>query len=99
MNSQFTFFRILFGSFLTWHFLALIPYGTELFSNEGLIGDASLNPTYGLFPNPLYIFDGPLAVFDIDFGRTPGGVQGINAGRDHYPYAWSALVDPSLPRY
>ena len=63
MNSQFTFFRILFGSFLTWHFLALIPYGTELFSNEGLIGDASLNPTYGLFPNPLYIFDGPLAVF------------------------------------
>ncbi len=59
MNSQFGLFRILFGSFLAWHFLALIPYGTELFSNQGLISDASLNPTFGIFPNPLYLWDQP----------------------------------------
>lgn len=65
MNSQFAIFRIIFGSFLTWHFLALIPYGTELFSNQGLISDAALNPTYGIFPNPLYLWDGPGAVLAV----------------------------------
>jgi len=63
MNSQFAIFRILFGSYLTWHFLALIPYGTELFSHEGIISDVSLNPTFGIFPNPLYLWDSPNAVF------------------------------------
>ena len=62
MNSQFALFRIVFGTFLTWHFIALIPYGAELFSNEGIISDASLNPTYGFFPNHLYLWDSPLVV-------------------------------------
>ena len=62
MNSQFALFRIVFGIFLTWHFIALIPYGTELFSNEGIISEASLNPTYGLFPNHLYLWDTPFVV-------------------------------------
>lgn len=63
MNSQFAIFRIIFGSFLAWHFLALIPYGTEIFSNQGIISDASLNPTFGIFPNPLYLWDTPTHVF------------------------------------
>ncbi|MEO1833523.1 MAG: hypothetical protein ABGZ08_13405, partial [Akkermansiaceae bacterium] len=62
MNSQFALFRIFFGVFLTWHFIALIPYGPELFSNEGLISDPALNPTYGIFPNHLYFWDTPMAV-------------------------------------
>ena len=62
MNSQFALFRIFFGAFLTWHFIALIPYGAELFSNEGIISDASLNPTYGFFPNHLYLWDTPFVV-------------------------------------
>ena len=62
MNSQFALFRIFFGVFLTWHFIALIPYGAELFSNEGLISDPALNPTYGVFPNHLYFWDTPIAV-------------------------------------
>ncbi|MDB4600648.1 DCC1-like thiol-disulfide oxidoreductase family protein, partial [Akkermansiaceae bacterium] len=62
MNSQFALFRIFFGVFLTWHFIALIPYGSELFSNEGLISDPALNPTYGVFPNHLYFWDTPMAV-------------------------------------
>ena len=62
MNSQFALFRILFGIFLTWHFIALVPYGPELFSNEGIISDANLNPTYGIFPNHLYLWDSPLVV-------------------------------------
>ena len=62
MNSQFALFRIFFGAFLTWHFIALIPYGSELFSNEGIISDPALNPTYGIFPNHLYFWDTPMAV-------------------------------------
>jgi len=62
MNSQFAIFRIIFGTFLTWHFLALIPYGTELFSNKGVLADPTLNATFGIFPNPLYLWNTPGAV-------------------------------------
>lgn len=55
---QFTFFRILFGSYLTVHFIQLIPWGGELFGAHGLMPDPSLNPAHGIFPNPL---DLPLA--------------------------------------
>jgi|GEM_PF-99480 len=59
---QFAFFRIVFGLYLAWHFACLIPYGTELFSKDGLIADPQLNPTFGLFPNPFYVLDSPLAI-------------------------------------
>ena len=62
MNHQFALFRILFGSYLLVHFLALLPHGAELFSSAGLLADPSLNPTFGIFPNHLYVFDSPLAV-------------------------------------
>ncbi|BCX47832.1 thiol-disulfide oxidoreductase DCC [Haloferula helveola] len=50
---QFTIFRILFGSYLCVHFLHLAPWAGELFGAGGLIGDPSINPAHGLFPNPL----------------------------------------------
>jgi predicted DCC family thiol-disulfide oxidoreductase YuxK len=50
---QFTLFRILFGLYLAFHFVELTPYATELFSASGLLKDPTLNPTAGLFPNPL----------------------------------------------
>jgi len=50
---QFTIFRIIFGCYLTIHFTMLIPYANELFGSQGLIGDPTLNPTAGIFPNPL----------------------------------------------
>lgn len=50
---QFTLFRILFGSYLTVHFIQLIPWSGELFGAHGLMPDPSLNPAHGIFPNPL----------------------------------------------
>jgi predicted DCC family thiol-disulfide oxidoreductase YuxK len=50
---QFTLFRIIFGCYLAIHFAMLIPYASELFGADGLIGDPALNLTAGLFPNPL----------------------------------------------
>lgn len=59
---QFSFFRILFGIYLTVHFLDLIPYGGEIFSREGTLRDPSLNFFHGLFPNALLLFDTPSGV-------------------------------------
>lgn len=51
--SQFRVFRILFGAYLTIHFAMLVPYANELFGATGILADPTLNPTHGLFPNPL----------------------------------------------
>ncbi len=59
---QFAVFRIVFGLYLAVHFAHLIPWGAELFSREGFLGDASLSPTYGVFPNVLAVWDSPWAV-------------------------------------
>jgi predicted DCC family thiol-disulfide oxidoreductase YuxK len=50
---QFTWFRIFFGSYLAVHFLQLAPWAGELFGTSGLLPDTRLNPTHGIFPNPL----------------------------------------------
>jgi len=56
---QFSFFRIILGIYLIMHFMLLIPYGTEIWSNLGILPDASLNLTHGYFPNFLNYFDDP----------------------------------------
>ncbi|HEY5035768.1 MAG TPA: hypothetical protein VII74_01405, partial [Chthoniobacterales bacterium] len=59
---QFAFFRIALGLYLAIHFAQLLPYGAELFSNRGILSDARLNLTFGLFPNPLALWDSPIAI-------------------------------------
>lgn len=59
---QFSFFRIAFGLYLLWHFAALLPYGKEIFSREGMLPDPALNPTYSIFPNLLAAVDTPAGV-------------------------------------
>jgi predicted DCC family thiol-disulfide oxidoreductase YuxK len=59
---QFGLFRLLLGLYLVWHFARLIPFGAEVFSHTGVLSDPSLNFTFGLFPNPLYVWDSPSAV-------------------------------------
>ena len=56
---QFKLFRVLIGSYLLIHFLHLIPYGTEVFSNMGALADQSLSPLLHLFPNILMLNDSP----------------------------------------
>lgn len=50
---QFTIFRIVFGGYLLVHFIQLLPHAGELFGASGLLADPALNPSHGLFPNPL----------------------------------------------
>lgn len=59
---QFAWFRIIFGAYLTIHFAHLVPWGAELFSREGVLPRASLNPTHGILPNVLAWWDSPAVV-------------------------------------
>ena len=56
---QFSFFRIILGIYLMGHFILLIPFGTEIWSNLGILPEANLNLTHGYFPNILNLFDDP----------------------------------------
>jgi predicted DCC family thiol-disulfide oxidoreductase YuxK len=57
---HFSFFRIILGIYMVVHFISLVPYAPELFSSEGIFPEASLNFTYGIFPNILNYLDTPL---------------------------------------
>lgn len=63
--NQFALLRALFGLYLLIHFLGLFPVGVELFSNEGMIADPSLQPTWGLVPNLFWIGDDPFMVYGV----------------------------------
>jgi hypothetical protein len=60
--TQFGIFRIAFGAYLAAHFAHLLPYGRELFSNQGTLPDIALSPLGKLFPNVLARWDDPLHV-------------------------------------
>ncbi|VBB19002.1 desaturase [Yasminevirus sp. GU-2018] len=60
--TQFALFRIILGVYLTVHFAQLIPIGKEAFSNQGVISDASVLPSYGKVPVFLFDHDDPIVV-------------------------------------
>jgi len=62
--------RAFFGLYLAVHFAYLIPYGTDLFSSAGMVGDAATNLSYGFFPNPLNWLDAPWMVTAFLAGLT-----------------------------
>lgn len=61
-GGQYSLFRALFGLYLAVHFIQLIPWGAELFSNAGALSQATLSPLARLFPNLLVLFDAPWQV-------------------------------------
>jgi hypothetical protein len=52
-------FRALFGTYLAFHYFQLVPWGPELFSDQGLLPQASFSPLAHLFPNVLTVWDAP----------------------------------------
>jgi predicted DCC family thiol-disulfide oxidoreductase YuxK len=47
------------------HFVCLIPWGTELFSDQGVLPDGSVSPLLYVFPNVLAAWDAPLFVMTL----------------------------------
>lgn len=60
--TQFAIFRIVFGIYLTYHFADLIPIGEEIFSNNGVINNSTILPSYGKLPILLLYDDSPSTV-------------------------------------
>jgi predicted DCC family thiol-disulfide oxidoreductase YuxK len=58
-GGQYSLYRAAFGLYLAVHFVHLIPWGAELFSNAGALPDPALSPLARLFPNLLVHFDAP----------------------------------------
>src|SRR5262249_46384594 len=61
-GGQYSVFRPLFGLYLCIHFADLVPWGSELFSNQGVLPQTSDSPLIHLFPNVLALWDGPTVV-------------------------------------
>jgi predicted DCC family thiol-disulfide oxidoreductase YuxK len=59
---QFTVFRIIFGLYLFIHFIDLISSSPDIWSQQGMMADTSLNFTHGKFPNILEAFDTPIQI-------------------------------------
>lgn len=53
-------FRFLLGAYLAVHFVQLMPWAEEMFSNAGVLPDASLSPLLPAFPNLFAVVDSPL---------------------------------------
>jgi Uncharacterized protein conserved in bacteria len=58
-GGQYSIFRVLLGLYLVQHFLTLLPWGQEVFSNRGALASASASPLIHLFPNVLAVLDQP----------------------------------------
>lgn len=64
-GGQYSVFRCALGCYLLIHFLHLIPWGAEVFSNSGMLAKASASPLYPLFPNILFFLDSPAVVISL----------------------------------
>jgi predicted DCC family thiol-disulfide oxidoreductase YuxK len=61
---QFGLFRFLLGAYCAIHLLGLLPHGVELFSNQGMLPDPSLLPTWEV-PNIFWLSDSPAMVLGV----------------------------------
>lgn len=108
-GGQYSLFRAIFGIYLLQHFLFLLPWGTEMFSNRGALADAALSPLAKLFPNILSFVDAPAMVAAL---LAAGAVLSVffligkwdRAAAVGLWYVWACLVgrnpliaNPSLP--
>lgn len=69
-GGQYSVFRLLFGAYLFVHFAMLVPWGSELFSREGVLPEAAASPLVRLFPNILAIADQPAVVTSLLIGAA-----------------------------
>lgn len=61
-GGQYSVFRAALGAYLTVHFLTLVPWGRELFSDRGMLPHATASPLALAFPDLLTAFDAPAVV-------------------------------------
>jgi predicted DCC family thiol-disulfide oxidoreductase YuxK len=62
-GGQYSLYRAIFGTYLAFHFLRLLPWSRELFSSQGVLPRGVDSPLLRAFPNVLAVCDTPLFVF------------------------------------
>ncbi len=58
-GGQYSLYRSIFGLYLLQHFALLLPWGSELFSHQGVLPDKAVSPFLKLFPNVFLLSDAP----------------------------------------
>jgi predicted DCC family thiol-disulfide oxidoreductase YuxK len=58
-GGQYSVWRALLGVYLFIHFVHLLPWAAEIFSNEGLLPDRKLSPLAAIFPGIFALNDSP----------------------------------------
>ncbi len=102
-GGQYSLFRAVFATYLLIHFLHLLPWGAELFSNQGVLPHGTASPLLHLFPNVLALSDSPATVTAL---LTAGTVLSVFFGVGVYDraaalgiwYVWACLLgrDPLI---
>jgi predicted DCC family thiol-disulfide oxidoreductase YuxK len=108
-GGQYSLFRFIFGSYLLVHFANLIPWGAEMYSNRGVLPDASASPLTRLFPNVLAMYDAPWFVTALLIAAVPLAAMIAIGWRDRIAavalwYLWACFFgrnpltsNPGLP--
>jgi predicted DCC family thiol-disulfide oxidoreductase YuxK len=108
-GGQYSIFRVVFATYLNVHFLQLLPWGAELFSNQGVLPRAAASPLLHLFPNVLAVWDSPAMVTALlSLGVGLSGLFGVGlfdrAAALGLWYIWACLfgrdpliANPSIP--
>lgn len=60
--SHYVLWRVTFALYLAVHFVQLFSWAREMFSNRGVLPDATASPLLFLFPNVLAVWDSPAFV-------------------------------------
>ena len=108
-GGQYSVFRAVLGCYLAIHFLHLVPWGAEVFSDAGMLGEASASPLYPLFPNILFLLDAPAVVATLLIAGAAFALAFALGARDRLAalvlwYLWACLFtrnplisNPGLP--
>jgi predicted DCC family thiol-disulfide oxidoreductase YuxK len=95
-GGQYSLFRILLGVYLCIHFVHLLPWAAEIFSNEGVLPDGRLSPIFANFPNLFAISDAPWFIY-ATLGVSAVAALALAAGwNDKIAALWMWLVLASL---
>lgn len=95
-GGQYSLFRALLGLYLCIHFVHLLPWSAELFSNAGVLPDARLSPLFALFPNLFAISDTPWFVYATLSVSAAAALAFAAGWHDRLMALWIWLVLASL---
>lgn len=87
-GGQYSLFRIIFGLYLMVHFVHLLPWAAEVFSNTGMLAEGELSPLFSLVPNILRLNDSPFAVTALVLSAVIAALAFTIGWRDRLAAFW-----------